>query len=72
MEPLLFIIGFIIDAIGKIVIGISVILVHGIVYKERKIDNKVLREMKIEKKLGFIGIILIIIGSIMQVWFMIK
>ncbi|MBS3079854.1 hypothetical protein J4221_00110 [Candidatus Pacearchaeota archaeon] len=71
MQPTLFILGFIIDALGKVLLGISVILVHGIVYKERKIDIKVLREMKIEKKLSLLGIILIIIGSGIQVWFMI-
>jgi len=72
MQPILFILGFIIDALGKVLLGISVILVHGIVYKERKIDIKVLREIKIEKKLSILGIILIIIGSIIQILFMIK
>ena len=70
MEPALFIFGFVIDVFGKIMLGATVLLVHGIVLKERKIDMKVIKELKIEKTLGFIGILLILIGSGIQVFFM--
>ena len=70
MEPALFILGFFIDALGKILLGVTVLLVHSIVLKERKIDIKVIKELKIEKTLGYIGILLIVIGSGIQMWFM--
>lgn len=70
MQPILFIIGFIIDAIGKIILGMAVIFVHGIVLKEKRIDKKVIKKMRSEKTLGLMGILLIIIGSGIQVYFM--
>ena len=58
--------GFTLDVIGKILIGVAVYFVHKRIIKEEEIDKVVLREMKKEKKIVFLGIILIIIGYFMQ------
>lgn len=47
-------------------IGVAVYLVHRKVIKEEKIDKVVFKEMKKEKGLVVIGIILMIIGYLMQ------
>jgi len=60
------IIGFTLDVIGKILIGVAVYFVHKRVMKEEKINKVVLREMKKEKRMVVIGIILIVIGYLMQ------
>ena len=60
------IIGFTLDVIGKIFIGIAVYFVHKRVMKEEKINKVVLKEMKKEKRIVIVGIILIVIGYLMQ------
>lgn len=60
------IIGFTIDVMGKILLGISVYLVHSRVTREMKINKNVLREMNRERSLALIGLVLIIIGYLMQ------
>jgi len=60
------IIGFTIDVIGKVLLGLSVYFVHSKVAREGKIDKKVLMEMRREKRLALMGIILIVIGYSMQ------
>ncbi|MEW6617731.1 MAG: hypothetical protein AB1333_04955 [Patescibacteria group bacterium] len=47
-----FVVGATFDVIGKILIGIAVLLVHGHVLKEHKIDKAVFKEMKREQVLG--------------------
>lgn len=59
-------IGFTLDVIGKVLLGISVYLVHSRIMREKKIDKKVLKEMQKERSLVLIGLILIIIGYIIQ------
>ncbi len=60
------IIGLTLDSIGKVLLGVSVYLVHSKVIRERRIDKKVLGEMKRERNLVLIGIVLMIIGYLMQ------
>ncbi len=60
------VIGFSLGVLGEILLGISVYLVHSRVIRERKIDKKVLKEMKRERSLALIAIALIIIGYLMQ------
>ncbi|PIN76105.1 hypothetical protein COV18_00635 [Candidatus Woesearchaeota archaeon CG10_big_fil_rev_8_21_14_0_10_37_12] len=62
-----FIIGETFDVVGKILIGIAVLLVHKRVMKEHKIDVVVLKEMHHEQVLAFIGIFLIIVGYIFHI-----
>ncbi|MAG01718.1 hypothetical protein CMI42_00095 [Candidatus Pacearchaeota archaeon] len=70
MQPALFILGFIIEAFGTIILGISVILVHDSVRKEKRIDKRVLRKMRREKSYAVIGIILVFIGSLFQLYYL--
>lgn len=59
-------IGFTLDIIGKVMIAFTVIMVHRRVWKEHKIDITVYREMRREQIIGVLGIILIIIGYLLQ------
>ncbi len=61
------VVGATFDVIGKILIGITVLLVHKRVIKEQKIDKTVLKEMKREQLMGLLGIVLIIIGYVIHV-----
>ena len=47
-------------------IGVAVYFVHKRIMKEEKIDKVVLKEMKKEKNIVVLGIILIMIGYLMQ------
>jgi len=50
------------DFVGKILIGVTALLVHRRVRVERRIDRVVLRALRREKFLGVLGIILIVLG----------
>jgi len=63
---LLDVIGFVLDVAGKVLLGISVYFVHSRVITEKKIDRVVIKEIKKERKLAIIGIILIVVGFFMQ------
>ena len=54
------------DVVGKILIGIMAILVHRRLWKEHKIDRKVLQELRLEQNVAFIGIAFIIIGYLLE------
>ena len=58
--------GLILDTSGKILLGVTVLLVHWHVSREHKVDGIVLRSMKRERLLGILGILLIIAGSVLQ------
>ena len=53
---------FTLDLIGKILIGVAVIKVHGKLGYEKKIDKKVLKSIKKEKWWTYIGILFMIVG----------
>lgn len=59
--------GFVLDVIGKIMVAYTAIAVHRRVWKEHKIDEIVFKVMKNEQIIGIAGIILIIIGFILQI-----
>lgn len=59
-------IGLTLDTLGKVLLGIIVLMVHWHILKEHKIDADVLRTMKREQILGILGILLIIGGSILM------
>ena len=54
------------DVAGKILIGIMAILVHRRLWKEHRIDRKVLNELKLEQNVAFVGIAFIIIGYLLE------
>ncbi len=59
-------IGSTFDVAGKILIALSVFFVHNRVMKEKKIDKRVVMEMKKERNLAILGIILIAVGYLLQ------
>ena len=61
--------GLTLDTLGKILLGITVLMVHWHVLKEHKIDVDVLRAMKRERTLAVLAILLIIAGYILQLLF---
>ncbi len=62
-------IGLTLDTLGKVLLGITVLMVHWHVLKEHKIDADVLRTMKREQVLGVSAILLIISGYVLQLLF---
>lgn len=61
------IIGLTFDVVGTILIAIMALKVHHNVIKERKIDSEVFEEMKLEQFLGITGVVLLIVGYILQI-----
>lgn len=62
----LFTIGLTLDTLGKVLLGITVLMVHWHILKEHKVDGDVLRTMKKEQVLGKAGIFFIIVGYVLQ------
>lgn len=60
-------IGFTIEVLGKIMVAFTAIMVHHRFLMEHKIDRAVFRTMKREQFVGIAGIILIVVGYILQV-----
>ncbi|MBI3114528.1 MAG: hypothetical protein HYZ07_01035 [Candidatus Harrisonbacteria bacterium] len=60
-------IGFTLDAVGKILVSYTVIMVHYRFWKEHKIDERVFATMQRERIIAILGVILIIIGYLLQI-----
>ncbi|MEX0920101.1 MAG: hypothetical protein WDZ69_00790 [Candidatus Pacearchaeota archaeon] len=54
------------DFIGKVLIGLSVLLVHHRIWQDKKIDKSVLKEMKKEYSIAVVGIISLAVGYILH------
>jgi len=54
------------EVIGSVLIGWAALRVHHRVLNEHKIDKKVVMTMRIEQKLGVLGILLVILGYILK------
>ena len=61
--------GLTIGTLGKVLLGIGVIIAHSSLIKERKIDLAVLRGYRIEHTITLIGLLLIVLGYFMEVYF---
>lgn len=61
--------GLTIGVIGKIVLGIAVLRVHSGIVKEHRIDGVVLKAMKKEKWVTVVGVLLIVLGYILELTF---
>lgn len=59
-------VGFTLDVLGKVLLGVTVLLAHRRIVQEHRIDKEVLTEMRREQFLGLLGIVLIIIGFLLQ------
>jgi len=61
--------GLTIGIIGKVLLGLSVVLVHTKITKEKHIDGLVLLEMRKERKMAILGIILMVVGYVLELSF---
>lgn len=59
--------GFTLDLIGKVLVAYTAIRVHYRFWKEHRIDAEVFKVMKREQLVGFIGIVLIVLGYLLQI-----
>jgi len=59
-------IGYTLSILGKLLIAVSVLIVHIKISREHKIDAKISKEVRHELYLTIIGIILIVIGYILE------
>ena len=57
---------FTLDLIGKILIGVAVVRMHGKLRREGRIDKVVLRSIKREKRWTYLGILFLIVGWLMH------
>lgn len=55
--------------LGKIILGVAVLRVHSGILHEHKIDGAVLRVMRREQYITFLGLALIIVGYILELVF---
>lgn len=58
--------GFTVETLGTILIAFTALRVHHRVLHEHQIDEGVFRSMKFEQRIGVLGVILVIIGYLMQ------
>jgi len=65
----LLLIGLTIGTIGKIVLGLAVLRVHVLILREHKIDGLVLASMRREQIVTLVGLLLIVIGYVIEVYF---
>lgn len=61
--------GITLGTVGKLVLGIAVLRVHVYIIREHKIDAVVIRALKREQFVTFIGLMLIIIGYGLELYF---
>jgi uncharacterized membrane protein YidH (DUF202 family) len=61
--------GLTIGTIGKVLLAVGVIIAHSGIVKEQRIDSEVLRSFKIEHTITIIGVILIVVGYILEIYF---
>ncbi len=61
--------GLTIGVIGKVLLAIGVLRVHSRIVSERGIDQKVLKDFMIERITTVIGIILIVTGYLLEIYF---
>ncbi|MBX2866846.1 hypothetical protein KTR10_02750 [Candidatus Kaiserbacteria bacterium] len=65
----LLLIGLTIGVLGKIMLGIAVLRVHLGILHEHHIDNVVLRSIKREQTVTLIGLLLIVVGYLFEMFF---
>lgn len=61
--------GMTFGALGKILVILAVLHMHHSLIKEHRIDKKVLLSYKQERYMTFVGLILIVLGYVLEVYF---
>ena len=58
--------GFTLALLGKLLVSMTVIMVHSKITKEEHIDGIVLMEMRKEKHYAILGVVLMILGYLLE------
>ena len=61
--------GLTVGTIGKIMVAIGILRVHDIMAQEQKIDDRVIRSFSVEKTVTAVGLLLILAGYLLEVYF---
>ncbi len=61
--------GLTIGTVGKLILGIAVMRVHVGILREHRIDDAVLHAIKRERYVTLIGLVLIVLGYVLEVLF---
>lgn len=61
--------GLTISVIGKVLVVAGVLIAHSELAHEKRVDNLVLRSFRLERALTIAGILLIIMGYFMEIYF---
>ncbi len=61
--------GLTLGLVGKIMLAIGILKVHFVMEKERRIGDKVIHSFHLEKVLTVIGVLCIVIGYVMEIYF---
>jgi hypothetical protein len=61
--------GLTIGALGKVLLGVGVMIAHTSLVKEKRIDMAVLKGYRIEHALTVIGLVMIVVGYFMEIYF---
>jgi hypothetical protein len=61
--------GLTISMLGKVMLGVGVLIAHTQLAHERRIDKLVLKSFRLEHSLTIAGLILIIAGYFMEIYF---
>lgn len=55
------------ETLGSIFVAFTALSVHHRFLKEKRVDEKVLKTMKVEQGIGILGVVMIIVGYFLQV-----
>lgn len=59
--------GITLATMGKVLLGITVMMVHAKMVAENGIDGVVLKEIRREKNVAILGVLLIIVGYLLEI-----
>ena len=61
--------GLTVSVVGKVLLVIGILRAHSVISHEHKIDDKVLKSFKFERWLTIAGLVLIVLGYSMEIYF---
>lgn len=61
--------GLTISVIGKVLVVVGVLKAHSEISHEHRIDEKVLKTFKIERWITILGLVLIVVGYALEIYF---
>lgn len=62
------ILGHTLTMLGEVMIGFTAIAVHHRFLREHKVDDKVFRTMRREQVIGVLGVVLVVVGYLSQIF----